>query len=53
MIFKDREQDTDDEDDEAGDTAVSPVSDQQPLTDEEMEAELDQAETDETRLDKE
>jgi sec-independent protein translocase protein TatC len=53
MIFKDREQDTDDEDDEADDTAVSPVSDQQPLTDEEMEAELDQAETDETRLDKE
>jgi sec-independent protein translocase protein TatC len=55
MIFKDREQDTDDEEneDEADDTAVSPVSDQQPLTDEEMEAELDQAETDETRLDKE
>jgi sec-independent protein translocase protein TatC len=52
MIFKDREQDTDDEDDEADDTAVSPVSDQQPLTDEEMEAELDQAETDEAQLDK-
>jgi len=52
MIFKDREQDTDDEEDEADDTAVTPVSDHQPLTDEEMEAELDQAETDETQLDK-
>jgi sec-independent protein translocase protein TatC len=54
MIFKDRLQDADDdEEDEADDTAVTPVSDHQPLTDEEMEAELDQAETDETRLDKE
>jgi sec-independent protein translocase protein TatC len=53
MIFKDREQDTDDEEDDEDDTSVSPVSDHQPLTDEEMEAELDQAETDETRLDKE
>jgi sec-independent protein translocase protein TatC len=56
MIFKDREQDSDDEDDEEededGDTAVAPVSDHQPLTDEEMEAELDQAETDEAGLDK-
>ena len=53
MIFKDREQDSDDEDDdEEGDTAVAPVSDHQPLTDEEMEAELDQAETDEAQLDK-
>jgi sec-independent protein translocase protein TatC len=56
MIFKDRLQDADDDEedeDEADDTAVAPVSDHQPLTDEEMEAELDQAETDETRLDKE
>jgi hypothetical protein len=52
MIFKDRLQDSDDEDDEEGDTAVTPVSDHQPLTDEEMEAELDQAETDEAQLDK-
>jgi sec-independent protein translocase protein TatC len=55
MIFKDRlqESDDDEDEDEADDTAVAPVSDHQPLTDEEMEAELDQAETDETRLDKE
>ena len=52
MIFKDRAQESDDEDDEEGDTAVAPVSDHQPLTDEEMEAELDQAETDEAQLDK-
>ena len=31
---------------------LAPVSDHQPLTDEEMEAELDQAETDEAQLDK-
>jgi len=35
-----------------GDTAVAPVSGHQPLTDEEMEAELDQAETDEAELKK-
>jgi sec-independent protein translocase protein TatC len=52
MIFKDREQDSDEDEDEVGDTAVAPVSDHQPLTDEEMEAELDQAETDEAQLDK-
>jgi len=54
MIFKDREQDSDDEDEDEdeGDTAVAPTSDHQPLTDEEMEAELDQAETDEGQLDK-
>jgi sec-independent protein translocase protein TatC len=52
MIFKDREQESDDETDEDGDTAVAPVSDHQPLSDEEMEAELDQAETDEAQLDK-
>jgi sec-independent protein translocase protein TatC len=54
IIFKDREQDSDDEDEDEddGDTAVAPVSDHQPLTDEEMEAELDQAETDEGQLDK-
>ncbi len=56
MIFKDREQDSDDEDDEDddedGDTAATPASAHPPLTDEEMEAELDQAETDEGQLDK-
>jgi len=54
IIFKDRELDSDEEEDEdgVGDTAVAPVSGHQPLTDEEMEAELDQAETDEAELKK-
>jgi len=51
IIFKDRELESDDEDDE-GETAVAPVSDHESLNDEEMEAELDQAEADEAQLDK-
>ncbi len=52
IIFKDR--DFDEEDDEDGDLEDenSAVPDHQPLTDEEMEAELDQAEADEARVDK-
>ena len=53
IIFKDRELESDDEDDE-DETAVAPapVSDHESLNDEEMEAELDQAEADEAQLDK-
>jgi len=51
IIFKDRELETDDED-EQGETAVTPVSEHESLTDEEMEAELNQAEADEGQLDK-
>jgi len=51
IIFKDRE--FDEEDDDEGSMSEEPVvPDHQPLTDEEMEAELDQAEADETRIDK-
>jgi sec-independent protein translocase protein TatC len=53
IIFRDRnfdeEEEDDDEDLEAEDSAVS---DHQPLTDEEMEAELDQAQADEAQIDK-
>jgi sec-independent protein translocase protein TatC len=54
MIFKDREQesDDDDDDDEDDEDDAVVVQDSGPLTDEEMEAELDQAEADEGRLDK-
>ena len=52
MIFKDREQESDDDEDLESETAVAPVSDHQPLSDEEMEVELDRAEADETQLDK-
>jgi len=59
MIFRDREFDDDeDEDDEdedgepAAEKAVATGSDHAPLSDEEMEAELDQAEADENRIDK-
>jgi hypothetical protein len=57
MIFRDREFD-DDEDDEdedgepAAEKAVATGSDHAPLSDEEMEAGLDQAEADENRIDK-
>ena len=56
VIFKDREQESDDDqesddEDDDEDNAVV-VQDSAPLTDEEMEAELDQAEADEGRLDK-
>ena len=52
IIFKDREFEANDEDDLDDDMAVAPVSDHQPLTDAEMEAELDQAEADEAQIDK-
>ena len=52
IIFKDRELETDYEDDQETETAVAPVSDHQSLSDEEMEAELDKAEADESQLDK-
>jgi sec-independent protein translocase protein TatC len=53
IIFKDRELEEDDEDDQ-DETAVAPtpVSDHESLSDEEMEAELDQAEAEEIQLDK-
>ena len=54
IIFKDREQENDDEDDEDDTDAetAATVSNNQSLTDEELEAELDQAEADEAGLDK-
>jgi len=52
IIFKDRELEADEEEDFDDEVAGAPVSDHQPLTDAEMEAELDQAEADESRLDK-
>jgi sec-independent protein translocase protein TatC len=53
FIFRDRNFDEEeDDDDEAESETTEDVADHEPLTDEEMEAELDQAETDESRLDK-
>ncbi len=52
IIFKDREFDEEDEDDEDLESENAVVADPQPLTDEEMEAELDRAEADEPRIDK-
>ncbi|MCP4334329.1 MAG: twin-arginine translocase subunit TatC [Gammaproteobacteria bacterium] len=55
IIFSDRnfEEDEDDDEDDEVEVETSPVAaDHEPLTDEEMEAELDQAETDESGLDK-
>jgi sec-independent protein translocase protein TatC len=55
IIFSDREFDEDDDDDDdepATGTAVASGSDHAPLSDEEMEAELDQAAADENRIDK-
>jgi hypothetical protein len=53
MIFADRNFDEDEDDDDEAEEENSPaVADHEPLTDEEMEAELDQAETDESSLDK-
>jgi len=52
IIFKDRELEDDDEEDYDDEMTAAPVPDHQPLTDAEMEAELDQAEADETRIDK-
>jgi sec-independent protein translocase protein TatC len=53
IIFKDREQEDEEEDDDIEDeTGLATASDNHPLTDEEMEAELDQAEADEAGLDK-
>ena len=58
MIFSDREFDDDDDDEEEDEaepssaTAAATPQDSAPLTDEEMEVELDQAEADETRNDK-
>jgi sec-independent protein translocase protein TatC len=57
MIFSDRnfdeDEDEDDDDDEpAAETTAATVSDHDSLSDEEMAAELDQAEADEDRIDK-
>jgi sec-independent protein translocase protein TatC len=52
MIFKDREFEADDEEDFEDEMATASVPDHQPLTDAEMEAELDQAEADESSIDK-
>jgi sec-independent protein translocase protein TatC len=60
MIFSDRNFDDDDDDDEdddededpATETAVAPSATDAPLTDEEMDVELDQAEADEDRVNK-
>jgi sec-independent protein translocase protein TatC len=56
IIFKDRELEADDDDEDLDDlddeVAAASVPDHQPLTDAEMEAELDQAEADEARIDK-
>jgi len=51
IIFKDREQEDEDEDHEEEDEPAT-ASDHNSLTDEELEAELDQAEADEANLDK-
>lgn len=51
IIFKDRQQEDEDED-LAEDTGLATASDSNSLSDEEMEAELDQAEADEARIDK-
>jgi sec-independent protein translocase protein TatC len=52
IIFKDRELEADEAEDLDDEMAAAPLPDHQPLTDAEMEAELDQAEADESRLDK-
>jgi len=60
MIFADRnfdededeDEDEDDDDEPAAETAVATASDHAPLSDEEMDAELNQAEADENRIDK-
>jgi len=52
IIFKDREQEADDDEDLDDEMAAASVPDHQPLTDAEMEAELDQAEADEAKIDK-
>jgi sec-independent protein translocase protein TatC len=52
IIFRDRNFDEEDDDEEDLEAENSAVPDHQPLTDEEMEAELDQAEADEAQIDK-
>ena len=52
IIFKDREFEAADEEDFEDEMAAASVPDHQPLTDAEMEAELDQAEADESSIDK-
>ncbi len=52
MIFKDREFEAGDEESIDDQMTTAPVSDHQPLTDAEMEAELDQAEAGEADIDK-
>jgi len=52
IIFQDREFEAGDEEDLEDEMTAASVPDHQPLTDAEMEAELDQAEADESRLDK-
>ena len=52
IIFKDREFESGDEEDLEDEMTAASVPDHQPLTDAEMEAELDQAEADESSIDK-
>jgi sec-independent protein translocase protein TatC len=52
IIFKDRKLDEDEDEDLEEDGTSATISDNDSLTDEEMEAELDQAEIDEAQLDK-
>ena len=52
IIFKDREFEAGDEEDLEDEMTAASVPDHQPLTDAEMEAELDQAEADESSIDK-
>lgn len=52
IIFRDRKFDEEDDDDEDLQAENDDLPDHQPLTDEEMEAELDQAQADEARIDK-
>jgi sec-independent protein translocase protein TatC len=52
IIFRDRNFDEEDDEDEDLEAENPTVPDHPPLTDEEMEAELDQAEADETQIDK-
>jgi hypothetical protein len=52
IIFRDRNFDEEDDGDEDLEAENDDMPDHQPLTDEEMEAELDQAEADEAQIDK-
>ena len=52
IIFKDREYEADEADEADDETAAVAVEDPQPLTDEEMAAELDQTAADQAQPDK-